>query len=132
LLEKLMDIRVSGHQVDTGDALRTHVDSRLRAADSKYSARLVSAQVTFGKGPHDHRFTCEVIAHAPQGLVLKATDGAATAHAAFDAAAEKVEKQMRRHMRKVKDRRAETNDELEIAGDVGTRRGEDAAGPDEA
>ena len=77
-----MDIRVSGHQVDTGDALRTHVDSRVRAADQKYSARLISVQVTFGKGPHDHRFTCEVIAHAPQGLVMKATDGAATAHAA--------------------------------------------------
>jgi ribosomal subunit interface protein len=126
-----MDIRVSGHQVDTGDALRTHVDSRLRAADHKYSARLISAQVTFGKGPHDHGFTCEMVAHAPQGLVMKGTDRAATAHAAFDAAAEKVEKQMRRHMRKVKDRRAETGDELEIAGGAGARRGEDAAGPDE-
>jgi ribosomal subunit interface protein len=132
LLEKLMDIRVSGHQVDTGDALRTHVDSRLRAADRKYSARLVSAQVTLGKGPHDHGFTCEVVAYAPQSLVMKGTDRAATAHAAFDAAAEKVEKQMRRHMRKVKDRRAVTNDELEIAGDIGTRRGDEAAGPDEA
>ena len=127
-----MDIRVSGHQVDTGEALRTHADTRLRAADHKYSARLVSVQVTFGKGPHDHGFTCEVVAYAPQGLVMKATDGAADAHAAFDAAAEKVEKQMRRHMRKVKDRRAESFDQFEIAGDFGTRRGDEAAGPDEA
>jgi ribosomal subunit interface protein len=127
-----MDIRVSGHQVDTGAALRTHVDSRIRTADQKYAARLVSVQVTFGKGPHDHGFTCEVIAHAPQGLVMKATDRAAEAHAAFDAAAEKVEKQMRRHMRKVKDRRADSHDGFEIAGDVGARRGEEAAGPDEA
>ena len=127
-----MDIRVSGHQVDTGDALRAHVDSRLQAADRKYSARLVSVQATFGKGPHDHGFTCEVVAHAPQGLVMKATDRATTAHAAFDAAAEKVEKQMRRHMRKVKDRRAETGDEVELAGATGTRRGDGAAGPDEA
>ena len=127
-----MDIRVSGHQVDTGDALRSHVDSRLRAADRKYSARLVSVQVRLGKGPHDHRFTCEVIAHAPQGLVMKGSDGAATAHAAFDAAAEKVEKQMRRYMRKVKDRRADANDELEIAAAVGSRRGDEAARPGEA
>ncbi|HEY1606163.1 MAG TPA: ribosome-associated translation inhibitor RaiA [Allosphingosinicella sp.] len=127
-----MDIRVSGHQVDTGDALRAHVDSRLRGADHKYSARLVSIQVTFGKGPHDHRFTCEIVAHAPQGLVMKANDRAADAHAAFDAAAEKVEKQMRRHMRKVKDRRADSADEFAMADDQGARRGEEAASPDEA
>jgi ribosomal subunit interface protein len=126
-----MDIRVSGHQVDTGEALRSHADARLRAADQKYSTRLISAQVTFGKGPHDHRFTCEIIAHAPQGLVMKATDGAADAHAAFDAAAEKVDKQMRRHMRKVKDRRAGGIDAL-ATGDGGYRRGDEAAGPDEA
>lgn len=127
-----MDIRVSGHQVDTGDALRTHVDARLRSADQKYAARLVSVQVTFGKGPHDHGFTCEIVAHAPQGLVMKATDRAADAHAAFDAAAEKVEKQMRRHMRKVKDRRADAPEALETAGDSAYRRGEDAAGPGES
>jgi ribosomal subunit interface protein len=127
-----MDIRVSGHQVDTGEALRTHVEARLRAADQKYSVRLVSAQVTLGKGPHDHGFTCEVLAHAPQGLVMKATDRAADARAAFDAAAEKVEKQMRRHMRKVKDRRADGGDALEIADGFEARRGDDAAGPEEA
>jgi ribosomal subunit interface protein len=126
-----MDIRVSGHQVDTGEALQTHVDSRLRAADQKYAARLISAQTTFGKGPHDHGFTCEIVAYAPQGLVMKANERAADAHAAFDAAAEKVEKQMRRHMRKVKDRRAEGAETLETA-DIGTRRGDEAAGPDEA
>jgi ribosomal subunit interface protein len=126
-----MDIRVSGHQVDTGNALRTHVDTRLRSADQKYAARLVSVQVTFGKGPHDHGFTCEVVAHAPQGLVMKATDRATDAHAAFDAAAEKVEKQMRRHMRKVKDRRADAPETLETADGSAYRRGEQAAGPAE-
>lgn len=127
-----MDIRVSGHQVDTGEALREHVDSRIRGADGKYSARLVSAQVTFGKGPHDHGFTVEILAYAPQGVVMKATDRAADARAAFDAAAEKLEKQMRRHMRKVKDRRAEPAEALEAAGDFSYRPSEDGSGPDEA
>ena len=68
---------------------------------------LVSAQVTFGKGPHDHGFTCEIVAYAPQGVVLKATDRAAAAHAAFEAAADKVEKQLRRHTRRLKDHHAE-------------------------
>ena len=126
-----MDIRVSGHQVDTGEALREHVDTRIRAADGKYATRLVSVQVTFGKGPHDHGFTSEIVAYAPQGVVFKATDKAADAHAAFDAAAEKVDKQMRRHMRKVKDRRAsEPAELLEAAGDSLYGRGEDRSGAD--
>jgi ribosome-associated translation inhibitor RaiA len=46
-----MDIRVSGHQIDTGEALRGHVDGRLHAIADKYFSRAISAQVTFGKGP---------------------------------------------------------------------------------
>jgi ribosomal subunit interface protein len=101
-----MDIRVSGHQVDTGEALRGHVERRLNAIADKYFSRMISAQVTFGKGPHDHGFTCEIVAYAPQGVVLKATDRAADAHAVFDGCAEKIEKQLRRYTRRLKDRQA--------------------------
>lgn len=51
-----MDIRVSGHQVETGDALKDHVEDRLTAIADKYFARAISANVTFGRGPHDHGF----------------------------------------------------------------------------
>ena len=91
-----MDIRVSGHQVDTGESLRSRVDDRLTGIADKYFSRVISAQVTFGKGPHDHGFTCEIVAYVPQGVVLKSTDRAAEANAAFDGAAEKIEKQVRR------------------------------------
>ena len=107
-----MDIRVSGHQLDTGEALRERVSTRITAIADKYASRLVSAQVTFGKGPHDHGFTCEIVAFAPQGVVLKATDKAAAAPAAFDAAAEKVEKQLRRHTRRLKDHHPQAAAEL--------------------
>ena len=101
-----MDIRVSGHQVDTGEALRAHVDNRLTAIADKYFSRTISAQVTFGKGPHDHGFTVEIVAYVPQGVVLKSSDRGADAHAAFDAAAEKIEKQLRRYTKRLKDRQA--------------------------
>ncbi|OYX52683.1 MAG: ribosomal subunit interface protein [Sphingomonas sp. 32-66-10] len=100
-----MDIRVSGHQVDTGEALRQHVDDRLQGIAEKYFARAISAQVTFGKGPHDHGFTCDIVAHVMQGLVLKGAHSAPSeAHLAFDGAADKIEKQLRRYMRRLKDR----------------------------
>ena len=98
-----MDIRVSGHQVATGDALRDHVDARLQGIATKYFARAQNAQVTFGRGPHDNGFSCDIVAHVMQGLVLKAHGSAMEAHPAFDAAAEKIERQLRRYMRRLND-----------------------------
>ena len=57
-----MDIRVSGHQVDTGDSLRTHVNDRMQSLAEKYFSRSISAHVTFGSGPHGF-FTCDIVAH---------------------------------------------------------------------
>jgi ribosomal subunit interface protein len=124
LLEKAMDIRVSGHQLDTGEALRERVSSRLAAVADKYASRLVSAQVTFGKGPHDHGFTCEIVAYAPQGVVLKAADKASAAPAAFEAAIDKVEKQLRRHSRRLKDHHPQAAAALAEADGFAYRRGE--------
>lgn len=103
-----MDIRVAGHQIDTGEALRGHVDNRLTGIADKYFARAISAQVTFGKGPYDHSFICDIVAHVPQGVVLKGHGAAADAHASFDQAAERIEKQLRRYKRRLKDRHAQS------------------------
>lgn len=98
-----MEIRVSGHQVDTGDALRAHVDERLQGIASKYFSRSLSAQVTFGKGPHDNGFSCDIVAHVMQGVILKGSGQAMDAHPAFDVAADRIETQLRRYMRRLKD-----------------------------
>jgi ribosomal subunit interface protein len=103
-----MDIRVSGHQIDTGEALRGQVDLRLHAIADKYFSRAISAQVTFGRGPYDHSFTCDIVAHVPQGVVLKGSGAAAVAPAAFDLAADRIETQLRRYKRRLKDRHAQS------------------------
>ena len=98
-----MEIRVSGHQVDVGDALREHVDAKLQGLATKYFARAISSNVTFGKGPHDAGFTCDIVCHVMHGLVLKGRHDAYEAHPAFDGAADKIDKQLRRYMRRLKD-----------------------------
>ncbi|MEH3045900.1 ribosome hibernation-promoting factor, HPF/YfiA family [Sphingomonas adhaesiva] len=98
-----MEIRVSGHQVAIGDALKTHVDERLQGIADKYFARAISAEVTFGKGPHDNGFKCDIVAHVTRGLVLKGRHDAHDAHLSFDGAAEKIEKQLRRYVRRLRD-----------------------------
>lgn len=99
-----MDIRISGHQVETGGALQTQVTDRLQAIASKYFSRAISSQVTFGKGPHDHGFTCDIVMHVMQGLVLKASSSGHKAEAVFEGAAERIDKQLRRYTRRLKDR----------------------------
>ncbi|GGC04277.1 hypothetical protein GCM10011494_23410 [Novosphingobium endophyticum] len=98
-----MDIRVSGHQVDTGEALQAHVGERLTSIVDKYFNRALSSQVTFGKAPAG-AFRCDIIMHVMQNLVLKATGLAHDAHLALDQAAEKIDKQLRRYKRRIKDR----------------------------
>lgn len=102
-----MDIRVSGHQLDTGAALRTHVETRLNAIKDKYFAKALSAQSTFGRAPHE-KFSCDIVVHVMQGLILKGRGEAGEARIAFDGAAEKIEKQLRRYMRRLQDRHSQS------------------------
>jgi ribosomal subunit interface protein len=101
-----MEIRISGHQVEVGDALKTHVEDRLQGIAQKYFARAISSQVTLGRGPHDVGFTCDIVSHVTRGLVLKARNDAQDAHVAFNGAADRIETQLRRYMRRLKDRHA--------------------------
>jgi ribosomal subunit interface protein len=103
-----MDIRVAGHQVDTGEALRSHVSDRLSAMADRYFSRAVAANVTFGRGPYED-FTCDIVAPVNQGVVLKSSNRANDAHIAFDGAADKIEKQLKRYMDRLRERRGEAD-----------------------
>ncbi|MGF7148324.1 ribosomal subunit interface protein [Sphingomonas zeicaulis] len=125
-----MDIRISGHQVETGDALKSHVGDRLQGIADKYFARAISANVTFGKGPHDARFVCDIVAHVMQGVILKASSMGGEAHPAFDGAADKIETQLRRYMRRLKARNGSAS-AGEIPADAGYTLFAEAVEPEE-
>lgn len=98
-----MDIRISGHQVDTGAALQEHAAERLGGIVEKYFERALSSHVTFGKAPAGS-FTCDIVTHVTQGTILKAQGSASDAHVALDEAAGRIEKQLRRYKRRLTDR----------------------------
>ena len=98
-----MDIRVSGHQVETGAALQEHASERLTGIVDKYFTRALSSHVTIGKGPHDS-FTADIVTHVMQGIIVKGHAEAQDAHLAVDQAADKIDKQLRRYKRRLKDR----------------------------
>ncbi len=98
-----MDIRISGHQVDTGAAFSAHVRERLGAMIEKYFPRAISAHVTLGPAPYG-QFSCDIVMHVMADIILKGGNRAETAHIAFDGAADRIDKQLRRYMRRLKDR----------------------------
>jgi ribosomal subunit interface protein len=98
-----MDIRVSGHQVDTGAALQEHATERLGGIVEKYFERALSSHVTFGKAGSG-AFSCDIVTHVTQGTILRAQGEAHDAHLALDDASAKIEKQLRRYKRRLKDR----------------------------
>ena len=102
-----MDIRVSGHQIETGEALQAHAQERLTAIVEKYFPRALSSAVTFNRAPAA-AFRCDIVTHVMQGMVLKGAGIAHDAHVALDQAAEKIDKQMRRYKRRIKDRHEES------------------------
>lgn len=101
-----MDIRVAGHQVDTGESLRDHAGRRMADITEKYFARSVGANVTFGRGPNND-FTCDIVAPVMQGVVLKASHSARTAEMAFNGAADRIEKQLRRYTNRLKEHKVD-------------------------
>jgi ribosomal subunit interface protein len=95
----MMQITVSGKQVDLSDALRTRVLDHLDVIASKYFDHALEAQVTFSRARSF--FICDINVHAGRGLSLRGEGEAADANTAFDDAAEHIAKRLRRYRRRV-------------------------------
>ncbi len=96
-----MQIKVTGKNLDVGDAMREHIDTRLQQLKQKYFEGTVHAHVTVEKQRAGFRTDCAV--HLATGLVLQAEGSGAEAHPSFDQAANHLEKQLRRYKQRLKD-----------------------------
>lgn len=113
-----MDVRVAGHQVETGESLRDHAQRRVGEIIEKYFARSVGANITFGRGPNND-YTCDIVAPVTQGVVLKSSYSGREAEIAFNGAADRIEKQLRRYTNRLKEHKvdeSETKAFVENAG----------------
>jgi len=101
-----VDVRVASHQIDTGESLREHAKQRVAEITRKYFSRSVGANVTFGRGPNND-YTCDIVAPVVQGVVLKASHSAREAQMAFNGAADRIEKQLRRYSNRLKEHKVD-------------------------
>jgi ribosomal subunit interface protein len=105
-----MQFRVSGRNIDVGDALRTRINARVADATAKYFDGGFSGHVTIGKEGFGFRTECVI--HLDSGIVLEADALAADAYASADRAAMHIEKRLRRYKRRLKDHQvARANDQ---------------------
>jgi ribosomal subunit interface protein len=113
-----MPFRVSGRNIDIGEALRGRVSARIADALGKYFDGGYSGHVTVGKEGFGFRTECAV--HLDSGITLQAEGTAADAYASADQAAIRIEKRLRRYHRRLKGRQMARADGVpsELAPDV--------------
>jgi putative sigma-54 modulation protein len=103
-----MSFRVSGKNIDIGDALRGRIGERVAEALGKYFDGGYSGHATVERDGSGFRTECAL--HLDSGITLQAEATAVDAYASADQAAIRIEKRLRRYKRRLKDRQASRAD----------------------
>jgi ribosomal subunit interface protein len=96
-----MQLTVTGKQVDVGEALRHHVEATLDSVLGKYFGTAIEAHAVFARDGHLIR--AELSLHIGRGIVATSRATAPEHYGAFDTAAERLAKQLRRYKRRLRD-----------------------------
>ncbi|MFK8032652.1 MAG: ribosome-associated translation inhibitor RaiA [Hyphomicrobiales bacterium] len=104
-----MELRVSGKNMDVGESLREEIEIRISDALEKYFTGTYTGHVTLTKEPNG--FSSECVLNLSTGAKLAASGKAHDPRACFEKSAERVEKQLRRYKRKLKDHHQRANRE---------------------
>ena len=95
-----MQVIVTGKQMDVGDSLRGHVEITTTAVVEKYFGKAIEAHVVLSR--ERHLFLSTISVHPRRGLVVQCHGESADAYLAFDEAAGRLEKQLRRYKRRLR------------------------------
>src|SRR5262245_49505582 len=108
-----MPFRVSGKNINIGEALRARINRRVAEATAKYFDGGYSGHVIIGKEGFGFRTECLI--HLDSGITLEAEALAADAYDSADQAALRIEKRLRRYKRRLKDHQAARADGHAVA-----------------
>ena len=103
-----MTFRVSGKNLDIGDALRDRISDRIAETLGKYFDGGYSGHLTLARDGFGFRTECAI--HLDSKITLHADGMAPDAYASADQAASRIEKRLRRYHRRLKDHRTERNE----------------------
>ena len=109
-----MRYQISGKHIDIGEALQTHVKAELGEVVEKYAQRPTEAVIVFSKEAHEH--VCEAVIHLSTGLTAQARGHASEIYAAFESCREKMDKQLRRYKRRIRNHHRDRTAPVEFGG----------------
>ena len=109
-----MRYQISGKQIDIGEALQTHVKAELGEVVEKYAQRPTDAVIVFSRVAHE--YVCEATIHLSTGLNAAAKGHASEIYAAFESCREKMDKQLRRYKRRLRDHHRDRTAPVEFDG----------------
>jgi ribosomal subunit interface protein len=98
MLHRASDVRVSGKNLDIGQALRGQAEERVHNAVAKYFDGGFSSRVTVEREGSGFRADCTV--HLDTGSVMRVSGTAQDAYSSVSQIVERIGKQMRRDKRK--------------------------------
>ncbi|MFZ3327445.1 MAG: ribosome-associated translation inhibitor RaiA, partial [Methylocella sp.] len=104
-----MTLRVSGKNLDIGEAFRTHIEARIDSTLAKYRAGSAAGHVTIE--PEGSGFRADCTLHLMSGVTLQADAKAHEPYASFNHAADLIENQIRRHRERLLDHHVSTSAE---------------------
>ncbi len=107
-----MRYQISGKQIDIGEALQTHVKAELGEIIDKYAQRPTDANVVFSRNAHE--LVCEAVIHLSTGLVAQAKGHASEIYNAFEMCRERMDKQLRRYKRRLRDHHRDRSTPVEF------------------
>jgi ribosomal subunit interface protein len=110
---EIMRYQISGQQINIGEALQEHVKRDLDDVSGKYAQRPTDANIIFSRSAHE--YVCEITIHLSTGLNASAKARETEIYAAFDSCSAKLEKQLRRYKRRLKDHHRQRVQPIELS-----------------
>lgn len=106
-----MQLSVSGKHFDVGDSLRGHVTHSIASSAERYFGQAIEGKVMFQRARHAYR--ADISLHVARGYTVQTHGEAEDPYAAFDVAAERLDKRLRRHKSRLVARRKDGGEQAE-------------------
>src|SRR5256885_12347510 len=124
-----MQLTVTGKGVEVGGALRQHIESSLGSILGKYFGSAIEAHAVFAR--ERHLIRADLAIHIGRGIVVNSAASANEFYPAFDGAAERLAKELRRYKRRLRDYHAKTSRAVSADADAEMARSYVLAPPPE-
>ena len=95
-----MNVQINGKQIDVGSSLSTHAKDKVTEIITKYSKSATDSTITFSKDRYE--YFCDIFINLATGMNVQAKGKAIDIYDSFEDSLEKIDKQLRRYKRRLK------------------------------